>query len=71
VTGGVFVRLPRPAQVPNPGQRQRRSTIIVWDVASGKKLQTLKGHAAGANHVGFTADGKAVASASEDATVKL
>ena len=44
----------------------------IWEVAAGKELQTLKGHTgAGASRVAVTADGKKVATASADRTVKI
>jgi WD40 repeat protein len=45
--------------------------VKLWDVATGKELQTLKGHKAGVFSVAITADGKMLASGSGDGTVKL
>jgi tetratricopeptide (TPR) repeat protein len=43
----------------------------LWDVASGAELVALQGHADGVTHVAFSPDGRRLASASLDATVKL
>ncbi|WP_197532380.1 protein kinase domain-containing protein [Symmachiella macrocystis] len=43
--------------------------VHIWDAASGKCLQTLKGHSNEVNCVTFSADGSRVATASDDNTV--
>ena len=47
------------------------NTIGIWDVATGKKIQTLTGHKATVNSVNFNPDGKTLASASSDKTIKI
>ncbi len=44
---------------------------MVWDVARGPELQTLKGHSSWVNSVAFSPDGQRLASASGDQTVKI
>jgi WD40 repeat protein len=44
-------------------------TAATWDLASGKKLVTFKGHAGPVNAVAFSPDGLQLASASGDKTV--
>ncbi|MCS6872734.1 MAG: hypothetical protein NZ571_14905, partial [Anaerolineae bacterium] len=46
------------------------STIRVWDVQSGKVLQTLKGHTGGVRTVAWSPDGSMLASGSYDNTVR-
>lgn len=43
----------------------------LWDPASGKQIAVLKGHAAGVGAVAWSRDGKLLATASADKTVKL
>jgi WD40 repeat protein len=45
--------------------------VKLWEVASGKELLTLKGHAHAVTSVAISPDGRRLASASHDQTVKL
>jgi WD40 repeat protein len=47
------------------------TTIIVWDVASGRELRTLTGHSNYVYSVAFSPDGLILASGSRGGTVKL
>ncbi|ETO29148.1 WD repeat-containing protein, partial [Reticulomyxa filosa] len=46
-------------------------TIKIWDVASGKEIQVLKGHLAFVEHAQFSPDGTMVISCSADETIRL
>ena len=43
----------------------------VWDAATGQEILTLKGHTDAVTSVAFSPDGKRLASASSDQTVKV
>lgn len=45
--------------------------IALWNIESGKKTQTLEGHAKDILHLAYSLDGKFLASASEDGTARL
>ena len=47
------------------------STIRLWDVASGKEIRRLEGHRAFISSLVFWPDGKTLASASGDQTIRL
>ena len=46
-------------------------TIDVWDFVSGKQLRRLRGHTGPVFTLALTRNGKTLASASEDGTVRL
>jgi WD40 repeat protein len=46
-------------------------TIKIWDVTTGKVLNTLKGHEGTVRSVGFSPDGQQLASGSDDNTIKI
>ena len=45
--------------------------VILWDLATGKEIRTLTGHAAGIHGVAFSPDGRSALSGSRDKTLKL
>lgn len=44
--------------------------VLLWDVASGRQIAAFKGHGKGVSQVAFSRDGKLLASASTDNTIK-
>jgi WD40 repeat protein len=53
------------------GQPGKANAIKLWDLATGKVLHTLGGHANQVTALAYSPDGKWLASASADGTVKL
>src|SRR5262249_26077268 len=49
----------------------REGTVHLWDVATGKLLETLKGHSSAVHGVVFSLDGRTLASGGYDQTVHL
>jgi WD40 repeat protein len=47
------------------------TTVRLWDVATGQERITLKGHPAAVVRAAFAPDGKTLATASADGTLKL
>jgi WD40 repeat protein len=45
--------------------------IRLWDAADGRAIRDLQGHASGVLDLSFAPDGRTLASASQDRTVKL
>jgi WD40 repeat protein len=45
--------------------------VRLWDVASGRELQQLTGHAGSVYSVAFSPNGKILASGSKDGVVRL
>ncbi|MEP6568774.1 MAG: caspase family protein [Acidobacteriota bacterium] len=45
--------------------------VVLWDVASGQQIATLKGHGKGVTQVAFSRDGRLLASSSSDNTIKI
>jgi WD40 repeat protein len=45
--------------------------VRLWDVVSGRQVRALQGHTGGAYGVAWSPDGKRLASANVDGTVRL
>src|SRR5262249_19086889 len=49
----------------------KSNTVVRWDVLGNKKLATMSGHTGTVERLAFSHDGKTLASASHDGTVRL
>ena len=45
--------------------------IKLWDVKSGREIQTLNGHSASVNTIAFSPDGKSIVSGSSDMNIRI
>lgn len=50
---------------------QRNGTAVIWNIDSGQKIQTLKGHGDWVVSARFTPNGKHVVTSSSDSTVRI
>jgi WD40 repeat protein len=58
-----------------PGKRdldaRHPANIVVWEIATGKVVQVLRGHSAAVNCVAYSRDGRLLASGSDDNTIRI
>lgn len=69
--GAILLNLSPAADDVAKNAKPDGSDITLWDVASGKKLTTLAGHAFGVYALAFSADGKMLASGGGDRIIKI
>jgi WD40 repeat protein/uncharacterized caspase-like protein len=62
---------PDPADMMKDLKVEAVGQVQLWDVASGRQIAALKGHGRGVSKVAFSRDGKLLASAGTDNTIKI
>ncbi len=68
---GPILRLPRDDIGPANKNLQSDQVIRLWDVESGNRLHSFRGHTEEITALAFSADGKNLVSGSNDSTVKV
>ena len=53
------------------GANKQGGEVVVWDIASGRRLRSLVGHSVTVTAVAFTPDGGALATGSQDGSVGI
>jgi eukaryotic-like serine/threonine-protein kinase len=67
----VAVRIVFEGKQPDWNDLDRARDVVIWDAAAGRRLHTLRGHRGSIPSVAFSPDGKRLASAGADGSVRV